>query len=309
MDVCEALLRRGILQEKDRVLIEDLLWRASRGFDGELRADHFWEDLQLTMPHLLFHNYETVKVERFRHQMDTVFICERFVLIIDLKHIAGEISYNAQLNQLLRVANGQTLSLGDPFSQVMRHEAWMNQLLWEVGIELPIITAVIVTTNSSILGQMPERFHIFKLPGLRMKLRDWLEAYPVQIDKNMLQLLHKEMLLRHRPHRWQHPLQELKIRHGALCVCGEQMIYKNGRFVCGYGHRSREALSRALHDYRLLVNEWITNKAFREFFGIGSSDVANKILQRSGFESEGITKSKRYLIPPNLWRSEEVGEK
>ena len=66
--------------------------------------------------------------------------------------------------------NGQQTALGDPFSQVLRHEAWMQQFLWEIGLELPIITAIVITTNSSIIGEMPKRFHIFKLEGLRMKL-------------------------------------------------------------------------------------------------------------------------------------------
>ena len=47
IDVCEALLRRGVISQNDTTLLEDLLWRSLRGMDGELKSDKFWADLRL----------------------------------------------------------------------------------------------------------------------------------------------------------------------------------------------------------------------------------------------------------------------
>ena len=302
IDICEALLRRALLENQDRQLLEDLLWRSLRGLEGEQRADRFWEDLQLKVPHLLFHNFETVRHDRFYHQMDTVFVCEGFVLIVELKHIAGEIRYDTSSNQLVRLYNGQSLALGDPFSQVMRHETWMQQFLWEIGVELPVITAIVVTTSSSILGQMPERYHIFKLEGLRIKLQDWFARFPRKVNHTMLHVLHEEMMKCYKPQKWQHPFPNVKLRNGALCECGLRMEYKFGTFYCRCGNKSREALLQGLHDYRLLIDEWITNKQFREFFGMESVYMASKKLNRLNLESKGQTKSRQYLIPKDIWR-------
>ena len=302
VEICEALLHRAVMQESERELVKDLLWRAARGLEGEHKADRFWADLAVKIPHLLFHNYETKKAEHFTHQMDSVFICGRFVLIMELKHIAGEISYDDTSHQLLRVINGQKLALGDPFSQLMRHEAWMQQFLVKIGVELPVLSAVIVTTSSSILGPMPERFRMFKLPGLRIKLHDWFRGYPVCINTHMLQYIKDEMMLRYEPQKWRHPVRDLKIRPGVLCDCGASMHYQRGQWHCLCGEVARNHFARALHDYRLLVSEWITNQAFRAFFGIESADTVNKILRRAGFESEGYNKTKRYLIPDDIWR-------
>ena len=59
LDVCEALLRRAILNNQERGVLDELYWRMLRGQEGELRANRFWDDLQLNIPHRLFHNVET----------------------------------------------------------------------------------------------------------------------------------------------------------------------------------------------------------------------------------------------------------
>ena len=219
-----------------------------------------------------------------------------------MKHIAGEIFYYPGQNQLVRQYNGRKLELGDPFSQVMRHEEWLQQFLFEMQIDLPIVTAVVITTHSSILNEMPARYHIFKLKGLRLKLNDWFEKYPKMVNQNVLQLLKKQLMLHYVPQNWQHPIKNLKLQEGALCNCGSVMNYKHGKFTCGCGNVSREALLMGLHDYRLLIDEWITNMQFRSFFKIESADTANKILKRLNLRSEGTTKTKRYYIPKDIWR-------
>ena len=58
--VIDALLRRGILDAEQRKLLDELRWRAERGFEGEQRADAFLADLQLSEPHLMLQGFESV---------------------------------------------------------------------------------------------------------------------------------------------------------------------------------------------------------------------------------------------------------
>ncbi len=178
----------------------------------------------------------------------------------------------------------------------------MKRLLDGMGVKLPVLSAIIITSSSSILENMPERFHIFKLAGLRFKLQEWNNTYPVQVSESVVSLVKSEILAHHQPRKWQHPFGKRLIRRGAICLCGEVMQYRWRKFVCGCGHTSREAFSKDLHDYRLLVDEWITNKELRNFFFIPSKDVANKLLTRAKFHYEDGTKSRLYLIPEDVWR-------
>ena len=178
----------------------------------------------------------------------------------------------------------------------------MKRLLDGMGVKLPALSAIIITSSSSILENMPARFHIFKLAGRRFKLQEWNNTYPVQVSESVVSLVKSGILAHHQPRKWQHPFGKVLIRRGAICLCGEVMQYRRGKFVCGCRHTSREAFSKGLHDYRLLVDKWITNIELRDFFFIPSKDVANKLLTRAKFHYEGGTKSRRYLIPEDVWR-------
>lgn len=299
--VCKATLRRGILNKEEEALVREQLWRFERGDDGEERADSFWAELVIPGDYMLFHNFETVGKGEFTHQMDTVFVCPRFVLVLELKHIAGEMIYDAKRHQLIRTYQGQVHSLGDPFSQVSRHEGWMERFLWEIGVRsLPVVAAVVVTTTSSILKQMPEHFHVFKLEGLRFKLKQFYDAYPVAVNSQVLQHIREELLKRHQPKKWMPPIEGLKLRRGVLCTCGMRMTYRYGVFTCHCGQRSRDGFLRGLEDYRLLKDEWITNKAFREFFDIDDKHLVSKILKRMNLKAEGVGKSRKYFIPEDI---------
>ena len=202
-----------MLQQNERMQLDDMYWRLFKGFEDELRADRFLDDLQLTIPHMLFHNFETSRHERFN---------------------------------------------------------------------------------------MPRKFHIFKLEGLRLKLAEWMNAYPVKLNMVTMDFIRKEMLKRYEPAKWQHPFSDVKIRNGALCQCGMKMTYTYGKFICPCGTISKEALFQGLHDYRVLYSEYITNKAFRTFFEVDNLQLVNKLFKRLGFPYEGSTKSRKYFIPADI---------
>lgn len=300
--VGEALARRGILADDQKKVLDELLWKAERGYEGEQRADDYWDDLHIAEPHALLHGFEAISSRGYTHQIDTIFVTSRFVLVVELKNIAGVLSYEERSHQFIREWNGECTSLTNPFAQAERHEKFIKQLLDRIHLELPVLSAVIFTSSSSILENMSERFHIFKLAGLRFKLQEWMNTYPVQVPESMVSLVRNELLTHHQPRKWKHPFGKVLIRRGALCHCGEVMQYGRGKFFCRCGHTSREAFYKGLHDYRLLVSEWITNKELRDFFFITSTDVANKLLVRANFYYEGDTKSRRYLIPEDVWR-------
>lgn len=294
----QALLRRGIINVEEQSKLRDRLWRMMSGYGGELRADRFWEEIQLEGKHLLFHSFETVNHIGYTHQMDTVFICPRFVLIVELKNIAGEITYDKTHNQLLRLSNGDIKALGDPFHQVTRHASWFEHFLWEIGVHsLPVLSAVVVTTTSSILKNMPERFHVFKLEGLRFKLLDWYNHYQVQVEDTILLHIRDELLKRYQTRKVKLPYDQVQLRKGIICECGLKMTYEYGVFKCQCGIRCRDGFQRGLAEYRLLVDEWITNRQFRDFFEISDVHVASKILSRLKLKSTGKRKGTKYFIP------------
>ena len=143
-------------------------------------------------------------------------------------------------------------------------------------------------------------FPIFHLTGLRRYINNLFSKYPArdvelaQVSNRLLGLIH-----RHPPKRRITDTNRLK--KGVLCVkCDFKswMDYQNRSWCCRTcGTRDKNALRWALHDYRLLIGERITNQQFREFVGIESMQVASKILSRLGFEKIGDKRGRFYIIP------------
>ena len=125
MLVIKALLRRGILDDEQRRLLDDLLWKAERGYEGERRTDTFFADLQLNEPHFIVQGFEAMNQHGFTHQIDTIVVTNRFILILEVKNISGIITYDFKTNQLIRTWNNQRLALTDPFAQLDRHAAFI----------------------------------------------------------------------------------------------------------------------------------------------------------------------------------------
>ena len=97
----------------------------------------------------------------------------------------------------------------------------MKRLLDGMGVKLPALSAIIITTSSSILENMPARFHIFKLAGLRFKLQEWNNTYPVQVSESVVSLVKSGISARHQPRKWQHPFGKVLIRRGAIACAGK----------------------------------------------------------------------------------------
>ncbi len=304
LEVSEVLIRRAVYDDLQRQLLEDIILKSSIGYEGECFVDKYWSDLRLTFPHALLHGFETTHRQHFHHQIDTIMICPNYILLTELKYIAGELFYDESLNQLWRIHNGQHLALGDPFAQVSRHEMWLTHFLWEIGVDVPIITAVIVTAKSALLRQMPKQFHVFKLDGLGLKMKSWLQIYPKVLDEWQVEHIALELLKHHRAQRWnwKEVFTGLRLKKGVLCRCGSTMRYQKGKFLCTCGASTRKGIYEALNDYRITQSEWISNREFRNYLGISSADTAFKILKKVSSEEIGKNKGRKYRLSREILR-------
>lgn len=298
--VLEALNRRA-----SNETITNLHKRAVIGFEGEQKVDLLWGELQLPSKALLFHSYEVVNDHGNTHQMDTLFICPHFILILEIKNVSGYIWYEEEKHQFLRrKRTGEVESFQSPIEKVNRHAEMMERIVERLGLKIPIHKAVVSAEPSTVIGKVPEETPIFHAIGLRPEMKKLLLKY----SKRSLSDVHFDMLVErviglYNPTVYKPRFDIPPIKKGALCLCGRVMSYNRGKFICKCGRNSKEALMQGLHDYRILISEWITNKEFREFFFIESDDLVNKLLKRLNFYCEGSTKSRRHFIPKDVWRN------
>ncbi|WP_233549382.1 nuclease-related domain-containing protein [Lysinibacillus yapensis] len=302
--VLDALKRRIDHNHDMHELVTSLMRRAEIGYRGELKVDRLWQEITVPSNSYLFHNYESQNDFGNSHQIDSLFICPHFILILEIKNISGLIWYEKEKYQFMRKKlTGEIESFQSPFEQVQRHVDFMERIVERLGLELPLHKAVVIAETSTVIGNVPEEIPVFHSIGLPSEIKKLLLKY----NSPALSSPHYEMLVNqiqkiHKPSIYKPKFEIPPLRKGAICECGRVMEFHHGKFVCICGLRSKEPLYQGLHDYRYLFDEWITNQEFRKFFLIESRDAANKLLKRTEFYCEGNNKGRRYLIPEDVWR-------
>lgn len=80
------------------------------------------------------------------------------------------------------------------------------------------------------------------------------------------------------------------------------MIRKRQRWYCRKcGNYSANAHLQTFNDYKLLVDDYITNRGAREFLQVKSPYVVKYMLQKAGFKRKGKTSDAIYKLEfPNI---------
>ena len=289
--VLKCAIRRGFLH------LEEELMRIEAGYAGEQYVDLRWKDMNLQVKHALFHDY-SIQLEDFSYQMDTVFVCQHFILILEIKNIIGEIHIDHEKHQFIRIKpDGTTEGFRNPVDQVKRHVRVLKQL---IGNPIPIEYAVIFSNSKAIIGKTPRNEPIFHVSGLETYVRRLISKYSVHLNDTQFDNIVDQFKKYYSPLTFHFQIDQNKMIKGVLCPqCNykRKMYLQHGKFACANcRYRSNLPLREALFDYSILVGEWITNKAFREYVGIESSDAAKRLLQSLNVTCQGTNKGRRYKI-------------
>lgn len=254
--------------------------------------------MHLADEYYLLHDFYTT-VNASSYQIDTIFLCRQFVLILEVKNIIGRVDFNEETHQFIRSReDGEVNGFRNPLDQVRRHQRLVRTIVGNVPVEYAIVFA----NPKTIIGRIPRGEAIFHKSGLEFHIRKLLAQYKPRLSSEQLAHLKNGLLAKHMIYEPKITIDKKRVRRGVLCQRCEyrvKMQYRYGKFECPRCHwRSNEALQQAMEDYRLLIGDWITNEQFRSFVGIESTDAAKRLLMGLGFHYEGDRRYRKYQILP-----------
>jgi Nuclease-related domain len=248
----------------------------------------------------------------FTHQIDTLMICPYFILVLEAKNISGRIDIDDETNQCTRTrVDGTVEGFTNPVDQVRRHGRFVRGFLRELGVSVPVVCGVVFCNSNSIIGKVNARdVLVFQVSGLRYKVDRLFSMYREEVfDVEELRWLGEKLIARRKVQdSWRPKYDKGRLRTGVLCSrCHyhSRMQYRYGKWECPRcGNEDNRAFYEALHDYRLLKGEGISNSEFREFVGIKCRKTAYRLLKNLGLESQGELRYKKYLIPKDIMKSD-----
>lgn len=301
--VLEAIMRRLSEHDVEYNYFRDMYISQKKGYKGELYVDQLWKEVEISSPHFLLHSYEPINQAGNSHQMDTILLTPHFIWLLEIKNIGGRIDIDETKHQMIRTSlDGAIKSFRNPVNQINRHASYLNQIIRAIGTPLPIECGIVVVSDSTIIGSIPNGISIFHSSGLHAELNRLFGKYKGRpISLQQLEYVKNELVNRHSPKRWKPNINSEKLRKGVLCEKCEYksvMLFKHGQFICSNcSVKSKKAYLQTLSDYRCLFGEWITNKELREFLNVESIYAANRLLKNLKWEYRGGYRQREYKIP------------
>jgi hypothetical protein len=307
----DALLKR-ILHHHHRIQeIESTYNRILAGFKGELSLDYYLSSLP-EKEFIILHDIR-LKIGSYFFQIDTLILHSSFILVIEVKNISGEIYLDSSFSQMIRTIDGHTEIFPDPILQANKQMTELKRWLIENKFSEVPIEHIVVFTNPKALIKAPATApdinkRLIRNTKLAVKILEYSNVHTKKVltDKNLTKLSRK--LIKHHVPPNQDVLElfglsEHDIQTGIYCKsCNSfSMERVSGRWRCRFCRQTnKNAHIEALAEYSLLFKPSITNSEMRKFLNLTSANIAVKLLSQMNLPATGKTKSKQYLLPPDL---------
>ncbi|AZB44398.1 NERD domain-containing protein [Bacillus sp. FJAT-42376] len=303
----QALLRRIPPNHPKIPFLKEELYKRLAGFRGEKSLDYHLSQMDDSSTYIL-HDIR-LKNGKGVFQIDTLILTNRFVLIIEVKNLAGTIYFDSIFNQLIRTKDGQETGFLDPLLQIQRLESSFRNWLMIKGFELLPVTGIVVISSPQTIIKAPEQnsasvikkvLHAEKLISKYEEINTNYKKcfYDEKQMKKIGRLLNKHHEEENSSILERYNIHRNELLKGVMCPACQEIIEKcHGSWFCGKCHAYfKHAYIDAVNDYYLLIGDRITNKAMRDFLSINSISAATRLLQSLNLKSAGQNKGRVYEL-------------
>lgn len=242
-------------------------------------------------------------------QIDSLLLHKSFIVILEVKNWYGTVFFGEN-GQVTRVGDtGNEQGFPNPIPQAKLQKLRLRKWLNLYGFIDPVIDYFVVISfpttiikSSSAKHSIPSKvIHNSDLLFRILSLED--DHNSSTYNMQQLQQLSNDLIQAHTPVNRnildKYQLSKGELIKGVFCpYCIDiQMTREKQTWYCAKCHNtSANAHYRALNDYKLLIDDYISNREARDFLQVQSPDVVKYMLQRAGFKKEGNTSNTIYQL-------------
>lgn len=284
------------------------------GYRGEMAVDYPLSFLPEDEYYIL-HDLRLWSGKHF-FQIDILILHAKYILILEVKNIVGEIYLDADLHQMIRIKDNEKTSFADPILQVNRLQRQLTSFLINAHFpNIPVNTLIVFSNTNSLLRLSSNQVSKYKniivhkeylpelIPNLTLSFKENILT-PIELKK-----LSSYFKKKHTPLEKsileKYQIKDEEIITGVKCAKCSQYFMKKVRklwYCFNCQHKSASALLPALRDYYLLFGESITNQQLRHFLNLDSVYTASRILKHLKLKVTGTHKSTVHHLTPKLFK-------
>lgn len=242
-------------------------------------------------------------------EIDKLLLSKQYILMLEVKNWYGTLYFDGD-RQVIRVGDdGREEGLPNPIIQVklQRHrlQKWLRMYNFP---HVPILYFVVISFPSTIIKPLfPQSTvpnEVIYSKSLPFHIHEQNHIYTNQVlDQRTFQQIFDRIQADHTPSKAdvlkKFGISKNELIKGVFCpeCAANPMKKEHNKWLCPQCHHaSRSAHLQALHDYKLLIGDTITNQDAREFLRIDSSHVMKRILQKEGFPVSGKNRWQKYTL-------------
>lgn len=242
-------------------------------------------------------------------QLDTLILCKRYILILEVKNWYGTILFE-ESGQVMRIGDdGVEEGFSNPTSQVKLQQHRLQKWLQTNGIPtLPLDFLIVISFPSTILKAAPSTKsipeHIIHNNQLLFNLLELEQTdQPPIVNMKEIKALSKQLIKAHTP-LTENILDKYQVKRedlikGVFCPeCSAVPMQRGDRkwhcTICGC--ISTHAHLETFNDYKMLINNRLSNREAREFLQLNSAYVVKRLLISAGYQHDGKTSARLYKL-------------
>lgn len=272
------------------------------GFYGEEKTTRYLSEAQFAYQTLLFRN-----VVLDGAQMDIILVNPKFICILEVKNITGDLYFDEKTKQFYRITDGIKQGMRNPELQLLRNVKVLHRRLENLGLDLDVYGFIIFASRKGIVMEPPTLFPALPIDAMcdfleRIEessttfLKDeYIEKVTKIIDSGEPSIHDEELLERLN-------LIRSEIIGGVRCQqcfnIGMIRMYSTWRCEkCGFN--DRHAHLPAIQEYQLIFGREMTVKDVKWWLRIEDKHLVSRLLFTS---SEGCRcrKNRKYRMKLDL---------
>ncbi|WP_064092935.1 nuclease-related domain-containing protein [Rossellomorea aquimaris] len=303
----QALLRYLPPNHQKKPDVESQLAKFQAGFRGEESIDYHLNFLP-EKEYVILHDIRLQHRNSF-FQIDSLILHSSFILILEVKNIAGEIFVDPYFNQMKRSINGEIEVFPDPILQAYKQsvelEKWLHHNHCPTA---PIEYLVVLANHHTLITNSPQdnKVHqrLVRSTALPYRIMSFSTKHRGhQLSKKDLTKIEKRVMNHHvslNKNVLEHfGISPFELSTGVYCLKCDTLSMEriSGTWKCRLcSQEEKEAHILALKDYALLQNASISNWEMRQYLNLDSKSIASKLLKQMNLPSTGSTRNRKYIL-------------
>lgn len=290
----------------ERSEFEQIYNRLKAGYTGERKVDRYLESLALPSSIKILKDLHLSLGEGHSFQIDTLIISEKFILILEIKNIAGDLYFDTNPNQLVRILAGSKTKMDCPVTQILNTKAYFEKWLAQRNLSQDVEGRIILANQNAYVHSASTEAEISFMKGIPLILQKKEQQSPIMNTNQLNKLV--EMLKQNQVDYNPYPLCEYYrinpeiLKTGQLCrTCNFPLSYINhkSRFCKKCGIKVPTDYESTLQDWFMIFSNSISNKQCRNFLRLEKGDHAKYALKSSNLNKIGESVATKYIWPSN----------